>query len=98
MEIKDSSGQYVMADDSRFEPIYKDIASHGKTLMAHQPNPMWPGDRRIRPIPPPPTTGKIHSGTWRVGPGSLPSRRFSKRVIMCWLTIPNYVWWESIWG
>jgi len=39
MEIKDSSGQYVMADDSRFEPIYKDIASHGKTLMAHQAEP-----------------------------------------------------------
>lgn len=39
MEIKDSSGQYVMADDPRFEPIYKDIAEHGKTLMAHQAEP-----------------------------------------------------------
>jgi predicted TIM-barrel fold metal-dependent hydrolase len=39
MEIKDSSGQYVMADDPRFEPIYKDIASHGKTLMSHQAEP-----------------------------------------------------------
>jgi predicted TIM-barrel fold metal-dependent hydrolase len=43
MEIKDSSGQYVMADDPKFEPIYKDIASHGKTLMSHQaePNVAW---------------------------------------------------------
>jgi hypothetical protein len=39
MEIKDSKGQYVMADDPRFEPIYKDIASHGKTLMTHQAEP-----------------------------------------------------------
>jgi hypothetical protein len=39
MEIKDSSGQYIMADDPRFEPIYKDIASHGKTLMTHQAEP-----------------------------------------------------------
>ena len=39
MEIKDKAGQYVMADDPRFEPIYKDIASHGKTLMTHQAEP-----------------------------------------------------------
>jgi predicted TIM-barrel fold metal-dependent hydrolase len=39
MEIKDSSGQYIMADDPTFEPIYKDIASHGKTLMTHQGEP-----------------------------------------------------------
>ena len=28
-----------MADDPKFEPIYRDIASHGKTLMAHQAEP-----------------------------------------------------------
>jgi hypothetical protein len=39
MEIKDSSGQYIMADDPKFAPIYKDIASHGKTLMTHQAEP-----------------------------------------------------------
>ncbi len=39
MEIKDSGGRYVMADDPKFEPIYKDIASHGKTLMTHQAEP-----------------------------------------------------------
>ncbi len=26
MELKDSSGRYVLADDPRFEPIYRDIA------------------------------------------------------------------------
>jgi predicted TIM-barrel fold metal-dependent hydrolase len=43
MEIKDSSGHYVMADDPKFEPIYKDIASHGKTLMTHlaEPDVAW---------------------------------------------------------
>src|SRR5271165_3270190 len=39
MEIKNSSGQYIMADDPKFEPIYKDIAAHGKTLMTHQAEP-----------------------------------------------------------
>jgi predicted TIM-barrel fold metal-dependent hydrolase len=43
MEIRDRSGKYVMADDEKFEPIYQDIASHGKTLMTHQaePNVAW---------------------------------------------------------
>ncbi len=43
LEIKDSSGQYVMADDPKFEPIYKDIAAHGKTLMTHlaEPDVAW---------------------------------------------------------
>jgi predicted TIM-barrel fold metal-dependent hydrolase len=39
MEIKDSSGQYIFADDPKFDPIYKDMASHGKTLMSHQAEP-----------------------------------------------------------
>jgi hypothetical protein len=39
MEIKDNRGHYIMADDPRLEPIYKDIASHGKTLMTHQAEP-----------------------------------------------------------
>jgi Amidohydrolase len=39
MEIKDASGKFIMADDPKFEPIYKDIAKHGKTLMSHQAEP-----------------------------------------------------------
>ncbi len=39
MEIKDSSGKYIMADDPKFGPIYQDIAAHGKTLMTHQAEP-----------------------------------------------------------
>lgn len=43
MEIKDSSGKYVMPDNPKFEPIYKDIAVHNKTLIAHvaEPDVAW---------------------------------------------------------
>jgi len=43
MEIRDRSGKYIMADDEKFQPIYRDIAAHGKTLMTHQaePNVAW---------------------------------------------------------
>ena len=35
MEIRKPSGEYVMPDDAVFEPIYKDIAAHHKTLITH---------------------------------------------------------------
>jgi predicted TIM-barrel fold metal-dependent hydrolase len=42
-QIKDEKGNYLMADNPVFEPIYKDIAAHDKTLIAHlaDPNTMW---------------------------------------------------------
>src|ERR1022692_1834083 len=39
MEIKDHSGKFIMADDPKFDPIYRDIAQHGKTLLSHQAEP-----------------------------------------------------------
>lgn len=39
MEIKNRSGKFVMPDDPKFEPIYKEIAKHGKTLMTHVADP-----------------------------------------------------------
>ena len=39
MELKDKNGGYVFADDPKFEPIYRDIASHDRTLIAHQAEP-----------------------------------------------------------
>jgi predicted TIM-barrel fold metal-dependent hydrolase len=39
MEIKDRSGKFITADDPRFDPIYRDIAQHGKTLLSHQAEP-----------------------------------------------------------
>src|SRR3984893_10392200 len=48
MEIKDRNGKFIMADDPKFNPIYKDIAARGKTLLSHQAEPdvAWgPPDR-----------------------------------------------------
>jgi predicted TIM-barrel fold metal-dependent hydrolase len=43
MEIKNAEGKFVMPDDPKFEPIYKDMARHGNTLMAHlaEPDVAW---------------------------------------------------------
>ncbi len=43
MEIKDARGNYILPDNPVFEPIYKDIAAHHKTLVAHvaDPNTIW---------------------------------------------------------
>lgn len=43
MQLKDTSGRYVMPDNPRFEPIYRDIAAHNKTLIAHlaEPDMAW---------------------------------------------------------
>lgn len=39
MELKDNNGRYVFADDPKFKPIYRDIESHNRTLIAHQAEP-----------------------------------------------------------
>jgi len=39
MEIKTPDGKFVMPDDPKLEPIYQDIAKHGKTMMAHNAEP-----------------------------------------------------------
>jgi len=39
MELKDKDGRYVLADDPAFEPIYRDIEKHNRTLIAHQAEP-----------------------------------------------------------
>jgi hypothetical protein len=43
MELRNASGQYVMPDDLRLGPIYKDISAHRKTLVAHlaEPDAAW---------------------------------------------------------
>ena len=87
MEIKDSSGEYVMADDSKFDPIYKDIASHSKTLMAHQAEPdvAWGP-----PDPSDPSSSYYRENPqWYVaGRPGFPSKQKILEVIMCSLTIP----------
>ncbi|HET7212572.1 MAG TPA: amidohydrolase family protein [Terriglobia bacterium] len=39
MQIQDAHGNYIMPDNPVFEPIYKDIAAHHKTLVAHVADP-----------------------------------------------------------
>lgn len=43
MDVKFPSGKYVMPDDPAYEPIYKDIAAHNKTMIAHlaEPDSCW---------------------------------------------------------
>jgi predicted TIM-barrel fold metal-dependent hydrolase len=43
MEMKNKAGKWVMADDPAFEPIYRDIASHHRTVIAHlaEPDSCW---------------------------------------------------------
>jgi len=43
MEVKAPDGKFLMPDDPKFEPIYKDIAKHHKTLMTHvaEPDVAW---------------------------------------------------------
>jgi predicted TIM-barrel fold metal-dependent hydrolase len=43
MQLKDSSGRFVMPDDPRLQPIYEDIAARDKTLIAHlaEPDSCW---------------------------------------------------------
>ena len=73
MELKDRSGKYIMADDPKFQPIYQDIAAHGKTLLTYQAEPdvAWgppdPPTRRGR------TIRKIPNGTSATSQDSPPS-------------------------
>ena len=39
MELKDKDGHYILADDPKFEPIYREVESHNRTLIAHQAEP-----------------------------------------------------------
>jgi len=43
MEIKNADGKFVMPDDPKLQPIYQDIAKHGKTLLTHvaEPDVAW---------------------------------------------------------
>ena len=43
MEMKNKAGKWVMPDDPAFEPMYRDIASHNRTVIAHlaEPDSCW---------------------------------------------------------
>jgi len=43
MDLKDKNGRYVLPDNPAFEPIFKDIQAHNRTLIAHlaEPDEAW---------------------------------------------------------
>ncbi len=51
MEIKDAKGNYILPDNPVFEPIFKDIELHHKTLIAHlaDPNSVWEAPNTAAP-------------------------------------------------
>ena len=54
MELKWPSGKYVMPDDPVFEPIYKDLSAHNKTMIAHlaEPDTCWESFAQMSPMNP----------------------------------------------
>jgi predicted TIM-barrel fold metal-dependent hydrolase len=51
MEIQDDHGNYILPDNPIFAPIYKDIAAHHKTLVAHiaDPSSAWEPENPASP-------------------------------------------------
>jgi predicted TIM-barrel fold metal-dependent hydrolase len=50
-QVKDDKGDYILPDNLAFQPIYKNIAAHNKTLIAHvaDPNTIWEPPNRAAP-------------------------------------------------
>jgi predicted TIM-barrel fold metal-dependent hydrolase len=73
MEIKDLNGHYLMADNPLFEPIYQDIASHNKTLVAHLADPDS-GWQPPNPASPDYEYYRDHPGAYMYGKQGVPSK------------------------
>lgn len=73
MEIKDGRGRYTMPDNPVFEPIYSDIATHGKTLVAHlaEPDSCW---KLLDPASPDYSYYKEHPEWHMYGKSGAPSK------------------------
>jgi predicted TIM-barrel fold metal-dependent hydrolase len=73
MEIKDLNGHYLMADNPLFQPIYQDIASHNKTLVAHLADPDS-GWQPPNPASPDYEYYRDHPGAYMYGKQGVPSK------------------------
>ena len=73
MEIKRPDGSYLMPDDPVFEPIYKDIAAHNKTLIAHlaEPDSCW---KALTPASPDYWYYRRHPEWYMYGKAGAPSK------------------------
>lgn len=73
MEIKDAEGNYLMADNAVFQPIYRDIAAHNKTLVAHLADPDS-GWQAPNPSSPDYTYYRDHPSAYMYGKKGVPSK------------------------
>src|SRR4051794_39309880 len=74
MEIKKADGHYLMADDPLFAPLYQDIASHNKTLVAHLADPDS-GWQPPNPASPDYEYYRDHPGAYMYGKHGVPSKQ-----------------------
>jgi predicted TIM-barrel fold metal-dependent hydrolase len=74
MEMKNHAGKWVMADDPAFEPIYRDIASNHRTLIAHlaEPDSSW---QAPNPASPDYSYYKEHPGEYAYAHPEWPSKQ-----------------------
>jgi Amidohydrolase len=73
MEMKNHAGKWVMADDPAFGPIYRDIAAHHRTLIAHlaEPDSCW---QAPNPASPDYSYYKEHPGEYAYAHPEWPSK------------------------
>jgi hypothetical protein len=74
MEMKSKTGKWVMADDPAFEPIYRDISSQNRTLIAHlaEPDSCW---QPPNPASPDYSYYKEHPGEYAYAHPEWPSKK-----------------------
>ncbi len=75
MDLRLPSGKYVMPDNPVFEPIYKDIQAHGKTMIAHlaEPDSCWESFEEMGPMNPDYNYYK-HNPQWHMYGKPVPSK------------------------
>ena len=75
MDLRLPSGKYVMPDNPVFEPIYKDIQAHGKTMIAHlaEPDSCWESFEQMGPMNPDYNYYK-HNPQWHMYGKPVPSK------------------------
>jgi len=73
MEMKGKAGQWIMPDNPAFTPIYRDIAAHNRTVIAHlaEPNSCW---EPPNPASPDSTYYKTHPGEYAYAHPDWPSK------------------------
>jgi predicted TIM-barrel fold metal-dependent hydrolase len=73
MEMKNKAGKWVMADDPAFSPIYRDIARHNRSVIAHlaEPDSCW---QAPNPASPDSSYYKEHPGEYAYAHPDWPSK------------------------